>query len=342
VRDTVFETLSALAACHSPSGVEDEIDAVLLERLSSIGEPVVDGGGNIVLRVAGRESGPMRAVLAHKDEIGALVKRIGDDGRLHCQTLGDAHPWIWGEGPVDVLGRHASVLGVLSFGARHVSEESPQRKQLDDAPLRWRDVWVETKLTPDALAEAGVVPGSRVVATRSRKPPVRLGADGEYVAAYALDDRAAVAALLMLAERLAPLHDVELVFTAREEIGCHGAQWYARRTDAEALLALEVVPVAEEYGLEPGPSPVIIRGDSIGPLDDRLSAELEDAAAAVDRPVRQVVVSRYGSDASTVLDTGRVARTACLGVATENTHGFEIAHLDAIAGCVEVLDRWLG
>ncbi|MFI5049030.1 MAG: M20/M25/M40 family metallo-hydrolase [Gaiellales bacterium] len=342
MRDTVFSTLSALAACHSPSGVEDEIDALLVERLGTLGQPTVDGGGNIVLRVPGREPGPLRAVLAHKDEIGALVKRVGDDGRLYCQTLGDAHPWIWGEGPVDVLGRHAPVLGVLSFGARHVSEESPQRKQLDDTPLRWRDVWVETKLAPEALAEAGVVPGSRVVPTRARKPPVRLGAEGEYVAAYALDDRAAVAALLLLAERLSPLHDVELVFTAREEIGCQGAQWYARRTDAEALLALEVVPVAVEYGLEPGPSPVIIRGDSNGPLDDGLSAELEDAAAAVGRPVRQVVVSRYGSDASKVLGTGRVGRTACLGVATENTHGFEIAHLDAIAGCVDVLDRWLG
>ena len=27
--------------------------------------------------------------------------------------------------------------------------------------------------------------------------------------------------------------------------------------------------------------------------------------------------------------------------ATENTHGFEIAHLDAIEGCVRILQRWL-
>jgi putative aminopeptidase FrvX len=340
VREDVFATLSALAACHSPSGVEAEIDVVLLERLAGH-DPEVDGGGNVVVRLAGREPGPLRAVLAHKDEIGALVKRVGENGRLHCQTLGDAHPWIWGEGPVDVLGRNESIVGVLSFGARHVSEESPQRKQLDDTPLRWRDAWVETKRSGEALAEAGVTAGTRVVPARSRKPPVRLGDGGEYVAAYALDDRAAVAALVLLAERLRPLHDVELVFTAREEIGCHGAQWYARRTDAEVVVALEVVPVAEEYGLDPGPSPVIIRADANGPLDDGISAELEDAALAAGCPVRQVAVSRYGSDASTVLDTGRVSRTACLGVATENTHGFEIANLDAIGACVDVLDRWL-
>ena len=88
------------------------------------------------------------------------------------------------------------------------------------------------------------------------------------------------------------------MFTAREEIGCQGAQWYARRTDAEAIVALEVAPVAEEYGVEPGPDPVLIRADAYGPLDDVLSAELDDAAAAAGRPVRHAAVRRYGSDAS--------------------------------------------
>jgi len=342
-RDSLFDTISELVSCHSPSGNEAEIDRLLLERLERLGEPIVDGGGNIVLRRAGREPGPLRAVLAHKDEIGALVKRVEEGGRLAAVAVGDAHPWIWGEGPVDVIGRHRTVTGVLSFGARHVSKESPQRAQLDDSPVRWQDAWIETKLDPAALEEAGVTAGSRIVPARSRKRPVRLGAGGEYIASYALDDKASVAALLLLAERLeSPRHDVDLVFTAREEIGCHGAQWYARRTEAVAVVALEVVPVAKEYGLDPGPAPVLIRADGYGPLDDAVAAELEDAASAAGHPVRHVAVSRYGSDASKALSTGRVARSACLGVATENTHGFEIANLDALDACVAVLAAWLG
>jgi putative aminopeptidase FrvX len=342
-RDALFELIAALGACHSPSGAESEIDELLLQRLGAIGEPSVDGGGNVMLRVAGREPGPVRAVLAHKDEIGAIVKRVEPGGRLVAQGLGDAHPWIWGEGPVEVLGRERIVLGVLSFGARHVSEESPQRSQLESTPVRWRDAWIETKLDGKALARAGVTAGSRVVPARERKQPVRLGRSGEYVASYALDDKAAVAALMTLAERLrSPLHDVDLVFTAREEIGCHGSQWYTRRTDAEALVALEVVPVAKEYGLDPGPAPVLIRADGNGPLDDGLAAELTDAGVAVGHPPRHVVVTRYGSDASKAVHSGRIARTACLGFATENTHGHEIVHLDAIDACVTVLERWLG
>jgi putative aminopeptidase FrvX len=341
-RDAIFRTLTELAELHSPSGVETAMDDYLLRRLGAHGDPRLDGAGNVVMRLGGRGPGPLRAVLAHKDEIGALVKRTQDGGRLAVSKLGGSFPWVWGEGPVDVLGRNATVPGVLSFGARHVSDESDQKPQQDKAGVRWRDAWVETKLDDAALAAAGVRPGSRVVPSAARKRPVRLGAGGEYVASYAIDDKGAVAGLLALAERLtAPVHPVELVFSAREEIGCHGAKWYASRTDAEAAVAFEVTPVAAEYRIEPGPDPVLVVADAHGPLDDSRAAELEDAAAAAGRSIRHAVVSNFGSDASSALSGGLIARTACLAFATENTHGFEIAHLDGITACVDVLERWL-
>src|SRR5437764_1708835 len=248
IRETLHRTIAELVELHSPSGVEAAVDAYLVDRLSAHGTPRVDGAGNVVLRIEGRTPGPLRAVLAHKDEIGGLVKRVEEGGRLAVSKLGGSFPWVWGEGPVDVLGRHATVPGVLSFGARHVSDESDQKPQQADAGVRWRDAWVETKLDAERLAGAGVRAGSRVVPSAARKRPVRLGADGEYVASYALDDKASVAGMLELAGRLAtPATPVELVFTAREEIGCHGAKWYASRTDAEAAVAFEVTPVAKEY-----------------------------------------------------------------------------------------------
>jgi putative aminopeptidase FrvX len=243
---------------------------------------------------------------------------------------------------VDVLGRHRTVTGVLSFGSRHISDESDHKRQQTEAGVRWRDAWVETKLSADELAEAGVRAGSRVVPIAARKRPIRLGSDGEYVASYAIDDKGAVAGLLELAARVkTPPHPVELVFTAREEIGCHGAKWYASRTDAEAAVAFEVTPVAKEYRTDPGPDPVLVTADAHGPLEDTLSAELEDAAAAAGVNLRYAALSSFGSDATAALSFGMIARTACLAFATENTHGFEIAHLGGIVACVDVLERWL-
>ena len=339
--EAVFRTLSDLVEMHSPSGVEGAVDDYLLSHLADLGA-TRDAAGNIVLRVEGREPGPVRAVLAHKDEIGALVKRVGDRGELAVNKLGGSFPWVWGEGPVDVLGRHATIPGVLSFGARHITDESDHKRQQTEAGVRWRDAWVETKLTPEELAEAGVRAGSRVVPSAARKRPIRLGRDGEYVASYAIDDKASVAGLLELAARVkTPRHPVELVFTAREEIGCHGARWYATRSEAEAAVAFEVTPVAKEYSTDPGADPVLVTADSHGPLEDTLSAELEDAAAAAGVTLRYAALSSFGSDATAALSSGLIARTACLAFATENTHGFEIAHLGGIVGCVDVLERWL-
>ena len=340
--EAVFRTLSDLVELHSPSGVEGAVDEYLLRRLEEHGGAERDAAGNVVLRVEGREPGPLRAVLAHKDEIGALVKRVGDRGELAVNKLGGSFPWVWGEGPVDVLGRHATIPGVLSFGSRHITDESDHKRQQTEAGVRWRDAWVETKLTPEALAEVGVRPGSRVVPSAARKRPIRLGPDGEYVASYAVDDKASVAGLLELAARVkAPRHPVELVFTAREEIGCHGARWYATRSEAEAAVAFEVTPVAKEYRTDPGPDPVLVTADSHGPLEDTLSGELEDAAAAAGVTLRYAALSSFGSDATAALSSGLIARTACLAFATENTHGFEIAHLGGIVACVDVLERWL-
>ena len=339
--EAVFRTLSDLVELHSPSGVEGAVDDYLLSHLADLGA-TRDAAGNIVLRVDGGEPGPLRAVLAHKDEIGALVKRVGDRGELAVNKLGGSFPWVWGEGPVDVLGRHTAIPGVLSFGSRHITDESDHKRQQTEAGVRWRDAWVETKLTPEELAEAGVRAGSRVVPSAARKRPIRLGRDGEYVASYAIDDKASVAGLLELAARVkTPRHPVELVFTAREEIGCHGARWYATRSEAEAAVAFEVTPVAKEYRTDPGPDPVLVTADSHGPLEDTLSAELEDAAAAAGVTLRYAALSSFGSDATAALSSGLIARTACLAFATENTHGFEIAHLGGIVGCVDVLERWL-
>ena len=123
-----------------------------------------------------------------------------------------------GRGPGDT----AQVTGVLSFGARHMSDESAHHGH-GETTVRWKHVWVETKLSDDELAAAGVRPGSRVVPSSYRKKAIRIGGDGEYVASYAIDDKGSVAGLLGLAGRLTePSCDVELVFTSREEIGTMG------------------------------------------------------------------------------------------------------------------------
>ncbi len=334
--DSLFQTIRDLVLCHSPSGCEQEIDAFLLARLATLGvEHWQDWAGNIIIKRPGQEATQPLAITAHKDEIGALVKAVRPDGSLSVRPLGGSFPWVYGEGVVDVLGDRATLPGILSFGSRHVSHESPQQALQDKVPLRWEQAWVETKHTPAALMTAGVRPGTRVVVGKHRKQPLRLQ---DYIASYTLDNKASVAILLALAEMVTqPRQDLYLVASAKEEVGALGALYFAQQQPLAALIALEICPLAREYPVQPGSAPVVLSQDGYGLYDDDLNLALQATADRLRIPLQFAAISGFGSDASIAMKFGHVPRAACLSFPTENTHGYEIAHLGAIANCARLL-----
>ncbi len=337
--DSLFATIQDLVLCHSPSGCESEMDVVLLARLSEMGvEHWQDAAGNVIAKIPGQDAANPIAITAHKDEIGAIVKAIRSDGCLSVRRLGGSFPWVYGEGVVDILGDRATLPGILCFGSRHVSHESPQKAQQESAPLHWEQAWIETKLTARELIAAGVRPGSRVVVGKHRKQPCRLR---DYIASYTLDNKASVAILLALAASIRqPQSDLYLVASAKEEVGAIGALYFAQQHSLAALIALEICPLAREYPVQPGDAPVLLAQDSYGLYDDRLNTELQDSAARAGIPIQFATLSGFGSDGSIAMKFGHVPRAACLSFPTENTHGYEIAHLGAIANCARILQTF--
>jgi putative aminopeptidase FrvX len=371
-RDRLFQQIETLVMCHSPSGVEDEVDAYLLQQFAALGlNPWQDAAGNVIALVPGQDSGRAIAITAHKDEIGGIVKTINAQGQVRVGKLGGAFPWVYGEGVVDLLGDRQTVSGILSFGSRHVSHESPQKVFQEDQSIRWQDAWVETKRTPEELAAAGVQPGTRMVIGKHRKRPFRLH---NHIASYTLDNKASLAILLELGAMLDhPPVDVYLVASAKEEVGAIGALYFTQHftqslsqrlwqslpeepiprntleaiarqisqtQTLEALVALEICPLSMEYPVEDGPAPVLLVQDGYGIYDPALNRDLQQAAIATHIPLQLAALSGFGSDASIAMKNGHVARAACLSFPTENTHGYEIAHLDAIAHCVTLLQRY--
>ncbi|MGV2829717.1 M42 family metallopeptidase [Myxosarcina sp. GI1(2024)] len=334
--DELFDTIAELVLLHSPSGVETEIDSVLLDRFQTLGvETWQDRAGNIIAKIPGRNTERALAITAHKDEIGATVKSIEEEGSLQVRRLGGSFPWVYGEGVVDIIGDYQTISGILSFGSRHVSHESPQKVQQKDASLIWEDAWVETKRTPVELEFVGVRPGTRVVVGKHRKQPFRLQ---DYIASYTLDNKASLAILLLLARHLTePPVDVYLIASAKEEVGAIGALYFTQNQSLDALIALEICPLAAEYPLKPGKIPVLLSRDSYGIYDENLNAEILQAAKEAGISPQFAALDSFGSDGSIAMKFGHVARAACLGFPTENTHGYEIAHLGAIANCVKIL-----
>lgn len=336
--DALFDTIAELVMCHSPSGAEQEINRYLLDRLAAIGvEHWQDDADNVIARIPGEGEGAI-AITAHKDEIGGIVKAVEPDGRVLVRRLGGAFPWVYGEGVVDFLGDQATVQGILSFGSRHISHESMQKIQQEGEAVTWESAWVETKMSPAALMEAGVRSGTRMVVGKHRKQPCRLG---DYIASYTLDNKASIAILLALAEWLkGPTKTVYLVFSAKEEVGAVGALYFSHRHKLDALIALEICPLSEEYPIEAGAAPVLLSQDKYGLYDESLNQQLRQAAQARQLPIQQAIISGFGSDGSIAMTFGHVPKAACLSFPTQNTHGYEIAHLGAIANCIDILEQY--
>lgn len=334
--DGLFELIRELVMRHSPSGIERDIDELLKTQFERLGFAAhSDACGNLFVKIPG-ENGRSLAITAHKDEIGVIVTAVEEEGRLKVRNLGGSFPWVYGEGVVDLLGDSDCVSGVLSFGSRHVSHASPQHAQKDIAPLRWADAWVETKLSTAELGEAGVRPGTRAVVGRHRKAPFRLK---DHIASYTLDNKASLAILLQLAKRLkSPQPDVYLVASAKEEIGAVGALYFSQRQKLDALIALEIAPIAAEYSIVDGAAPVLLAQDGHGLYDESLNDSIRRASAKCKIPLQLATISGFGSDGSIAMKAGHVPRAACLGFPTQNTHGYEIAHLGAISNCIEILE----
>lgn len=338
-RGQLFRTIEDLVLCHSPSGNEIEVDQYLESAFRALRlEFHQDAAGNLLARLPGRNPSKTLAITAHKDEIGGIVKSINTDGTLSVRKLGGAFPWVYGEGVVDLLGDKQVVSGILSFGSRHVSHESPQKVHQEEKPLLWTDVWVDTKRDRAFLEAAGVRPGTRMVVGKHRKKPFQLG---DYIASYTLDNKASLAILLALAERVdAPAINLDLVASSQEEVGAIGAMYYAGRARPDALIALEICPKSGEYPIDVDRNPVLLSQDGYGLYDESLNRSIAEAGQRVDISLQRAVLSGFGSDASIAMKAGHVPRAACLAFPTDNTHGYEIAHLDSIEGCAKVLEEF--
>jgi putative aminopeptidase FrvX len=342
-RERLLELLNELLVTHSPVGDEREMDAVLgpyFERYCDEGRVVC--GETLVGKIKGRGLAPPVQVMAHKDEIGMIVKRIDPDGVLHLDSLGSTQPWRYGEGPVEILGDQEIVPGVMGVGSYHTSAETWPVQQAREQPLQWPMVHVTTGRTRAGLAAVGVHVGSRVVVHRDRKRPLLLG---ELVGGYALDDKVSLAVMVAAMQAMAvgrqPRGDVYFLATSAEEMCSGSALYVTERTPGETVLALEIGPVAEEYGLQNNGSPIVWYKDGIATYTKSLCDELVGLAEELGFGAQRAVYSRAGTDASVARQYGRTGRIACLSFPAENSHGYELASLAGIENMYHLLLAWL-
>lgn len=298
----MFELVKILTEMIGPAGYEDPVQEWMARRWRALGMEVERRPlGNVLARLGGR--GPKLLIGAHADEICFRVKSV------------DAQGFVWltaGRGmgeqrrpePVP-LGHLAQVLtpqgtvdGTFVTATGHVLTRQ-QRAHFDRHGYDWMDFYLDVGARSREDVEArGIHPGCPVV----NVVPTRR--NGQNIVGKAMDDRAGLAVMTVMAERVdrARLqYEVWLTSTVMEEVGLIGARSVAAGFDL--AIAVEVglagdIPMVDDRQMPValGAGPILVHKDMGVPYSKEVTYGMERAARAKGIPVQHAVFQNFRSD----------------------------------------------
>ncbi len=335
--DRMCSTLLRLVGIPSPSGRTDEVVQVLGDLLVDMGfTPELTRRGAISVEPVGSTGGPARALVAHADTIGAIVREIKPNGRLKLSQIG-THSARFAEGCrttvfIDQPNKSFSgtILPLKASGHRYADEVDTQGVGWDHVELRL-DELVFTAADVRAL---GIHVGDHVAF--HAQPTIT---PSGFIVSRHLDDKAAVAALLEVLTVLGPdltRLDVPLhvLITVSEEVGI-GAS-HGLHGDVAELVSLDTAVVAPGQTSREDAVTVAMQ-DSAGPFDYHLTRRLLALCRAHEVPHERDVFDHYRSDAAAALEAGAATRAALIGVGVDGTHGHERTHVAGLVALSRLL-----
>ncbi|WP_447590552.1 osmoprotectant NAGGN system M42 family peptidase [Aquipseudomonas campi] len=333
------QVLLEMLAIPSPTGFTDTIVRYVAERLEEMGIPFeLTRRGTIRATLLGRQKSPDRAVSAHLDTIGAMVREIKDNGRLGLAAVGC---WSsrFAEGSrvslfTDNGVLRGSVLPLMASGHAFNTE-------IDRMPISWDHVELRLDAYSSTRAECEGI-GVRVGDFVAFDPLPEFSESG-HISARHLDDKAGVAALLAALKciteaKLVPPIDCHPLFTITEEIGSGSAG--ALPWDVSEFVGIDIAPVAPGQQSTEHCVSVALQ-DSGGPYDYHLSRHLLKLAEQEDVPVRRDLFRYYHSDAQSAITAGHDTRAALLAFGCDATHGYERTHIDSLVALTRLLGAYM-
>lgn len=320
----------------SPTGYAEaaiELTAQAFEKIGGLALSHTRKGA-LLVKLEGERADSPRALTAHADTLGAMVKSIKPNGRLTLTQIG-GYAWnsIEGEGCTVFTSAGKPVRGsiLINVASTHVFgaevSETPRNGETMEVRLD------EEVTSQEQTAALGIGVGDFVAFD------ARVEITHGFVRSRHLDDKACVACLVAAVQSLArsglkPRQTSYIFISNYEEVG-HGA---AAGIPAEVteLLAVDMAAVGEGQTSDETHATLCVK-DSGGPYAFGLNQRLRSLAESYEIPYKVDIYPFYGSDGEAYWRAGGDVAVSLIGPGVDASHSYERTHTQALAATT----RWV-
>ncbi len=329
--DTQYLTqfLVDLLNIPSPTGFSEAAMAFIEQSLQAFPQLSLSRTrkGALVARWEGLKSDAPRALTAHVDTLGAMVKEIKPNGRLKLSKIGGLLlNGVETEGCWVLTNSGAKVRGSFLFEKAsshvHAALVSETRRAEDNMEVRLD----ARTISADETRGLGIQVGDFVVFDP------RVEVTEGFVRSRFLDDKACVAIAVAVikaldAAGLQPAQSVYFHFSNYEEVG-HGAS-AGIPPYVHELLTLDMAAIGEGQTSDEYSTTLCVK-DSGGPYHHGLSQKLRGLAEKHAIPYKTDIYPYYGSDGEAFWRAGGDVAVALIGPGVDASHNYERTHTEAL------------
>jgi putative aminopeptidase FrvX len=336
----LLDFLSGLLNTPSPTGFSDQAVTFCEAAFSSF--PALNlkrtRKGALLLTWPGEKNDAPRALTAHVDTLGAMVKEIKANGRLQLTKIGGfAWNTVEGEGCTVFTRRGDRVRGsfLLNKASTHVYGTEVGKAERDDDTMEVR-LDARTQSSGETQ-DLGIEIGDFVAF--DPRVEIREG----FVRSRHLDDKACVATILAAVKAISeaglkPKQDTTLLISNYEEVG-HGAA-AGLPADICELVAVDMAAVGDGQNSSEFHASICVK-DSGGPYHHALSNHLRDLADRHKVPYMVDIYPYYGSDGEAFWRAGGDVAVALIGPGVDASHNYERTHTEALLATTNWLLAYL-
>jgi len=336
----LLEFLIDLLNTPSPTGFTDKATNLVQGELETFSELTFSKTrkGALVATWLGEKSDSPRALTAHIDTLGAMVKEIKSNGRLRLTRLGSL---IWNavetEGCTIFNRRGETFRGSLlvTKASSHVYGEDVEKTKRNEENME-----VRLDIRSEAESETrsyGIEVGDFVAFDP------RVEVNHGFIRSRHLDDKACVACILAavksINERgLKPSQKTFLHISNFEEVG-HGAASGIPQEVTE-LIAVDMAAVGEGQNSDEFHVSLCAK-DSYGPYHHALNQHLIQLAEKHRIPYKIDTYPHYASDGEAFLFSGGDVAVGLIGPGVDASHNYERTHMDALMATTQWIMAYL-